>query len=275
MSSALKIGDFALATFLSQKMLRHYHKIGLLVPAQVDSTTGYRSYTAEQIPTAQIIRRLRDMDMPLQLIRDVLTAPDIEVRGQLLRAHLGSLEAALARTTDAVTSLRQLLDVAPVASAVVHRHVPSTPAAMVTSTVDLMEALGWVYGAIGELTATLSAQSIAQKSDPVGVFSSELFGHERGVATVFVPCDPLPRTAGRIATTIMPEVDLAVIDHIGTHADIDRAYGTLAEYVSRHAIGIEGTIYERYIVGPADTADSTQWRTEVGWPIFRTGVAAR
>ena len=63
MKSVLPIGDFSRATHLSVKMLRHYHELGLLEPAEVDAGSGYRRYAAEQIVTAQIIRRFRDLEM--------------------------------------------------------------------------------------------------------------------------------------------------------------------------------------------------------------------
>ena len=59
MSTYLSIGDFSRATHLTVKTLRHYHQIGLLEPADVDPHTGYRRYTTDQIPTAQVIRRFR------------------------------------------------------------------------------------------------------------------------------------------------------------------------------------------------------------------------
>jgi DNA-binding transcriptional MerR regulator len=49
----LTIGDFPRATHLSVKMLRNYHDIGLLKPADVDPYTGYRRYFTEQIATAR------------------------------------------------------------------------------------------------------------------------------------------------------------------------------------------------------------------------------
>ena len=61
MSSFLAIGDFSRATHLSVKTLRHYHRLGLLVPAEVDPDSSYRRYSTEQIPTAQVIRRFRDV----------------------------------------------------------------------------------------------------------------------------------------------------------------------------------------------------------------------
>ena len=75
MTSSFAIGDFARATHLSIKSLRNYHRLGLLEPAEVDEFSGYRRYTTDQIPTAQIIRRFRDLDMPLEQIGAVLSAP--------------------------------------------------------------------------------------------------------------------------------------------------------------------------------------------------------
>jgi DNA-binding transcriptional MerR regulator len=40
MQSSLGIGDFARATHLSVKALRHYHETGVLVPVEVDAQTG-------------------------------------------------------------------------------------------------------------------------------------------------------------------------------------------------------------------------------------------
>jgi hypothetical protein len=88
MSPSLAVGDFSRATHLSVKGLRHYHRIGLLEPADVDPDTGHRRYTTEQIPTAQVIRRFRNA---------------------LIAAHLGRLENHLAKTQEAAASLRNLL----------------------------------------------------------------------------------------------------------------------------------------------------------------------
>jgi hypothetical protein len=43
-STLVSIGDFSRMTFLSVKALCHYHEVGLLPPAEIDSDTGYRRY---------------------------------------------------------------------------------------------------------------------------------------------------------------------------------------------------------------------------------------
>lgn len=75
MTVRLTIGEFSKMTYLSVKALRHYHDVGLLEPTEVDPSSGYRRYGAEQIGTAQAIRRFRDLDMPLEQVRAVLHAP--------------------------------------------------------------------------------------------------------------------------------------------------------------------------------------------------------
>jgi DNA-binding transcriptional MerR regulator len=270
MTATLAIGDFSRATHLSVKTLRHYHDIGLLEPVDVDPDTGYRRYAPAQIGVAQVIRRFRDLDMRLEDIHAVLTAPDVETRNQVMAAHLARLEANLTRTQDAVASLRDLLAQPAAAAPIHHRHLPATPAAAITETVDRADALVWYQGALGELRATLAAQFLDPAGPGGGIFANELFADERGEATIFLPCTQAVRPTGRVAPMVVPPVELATIVHLGSHTGIDRAYGTLGAYVTQHALAVDGPIREYYLVGPTDTDDETLWRTEVGWPIFRT-----
>jgi DNA-binding transcriptional MerR regulator/effector-binding domain-containing protein len=271
--ASLSIGDFSRATHLSIKTLRHYHDRGLLAPSEVDPDTGYRRYTTSQIPAAQVIRRFRDLDMPLEQIRAVLDAPDLRARNRLISTHLRRLEQDLARTQDAVASLRDLLadpaDLAPVS----HRRVPAVLAATITSVVSAAEVLPWFRGALGELYGTLQASGISPAGAAGGVYATELFTEEKGESTVFVPVGTEVPLVGRVTPLTIPAAELAVIVHAGPHTDVDRSYGTLASYVAEHALEVDGPIREYYLVDWRDTADESAWRTEICWPIFSTGAA--
>jgi DNA-binding transcriptional MerR regulator/effector-binding domain-containing protein len=274
MSAALTIGDFSRATHLSVKTLRHYHRVGLLEPTDVDQDSGYRRYTTDQIPTAQVIRRFRDLDMPLEQIGAVLRAPDLRTRNELISAHLASLEQGLVRTQSAVASLRDLLANPSAQAPVSHRRLGATMAAAVTAVVDTSELLPWYLGALGELHATLDARGVPARGPAGGIYAGELFARERGEATVFVPTATEIQPLGRVVPVVVPAAELAVIVHPGTHADVDRAYGALATYVASHALQVDGPIREYYLVDRNDTADESAWRTEICWPIFSTGAAA-
>ena len=69
-----KIGEFSKLGQVSTRMLRHYDKLGLLVPDQIDEWTGYRYYTIQQLPRLHRIIALKDMGLSLQQITDLLGA---------------------------------------------------------------------------------------------------------------------------------------------------------------------------------------------------------
>jgi len=275
-TTTLSIGDFSRATQMSVKMLRHYHQIGLLEPADVDQDTGYRRYTTDQIPAAQVIRRFRELQMPLDRIREVLHAPDPGTRNALIASHLDALQATLAETQTAVGSLRNLLDGAPASESmpVTHRTVEATPAAAISAPVTIGELVLWVGGALGELRAAVSAQDVIVAGPAAGIYDDDLFAHERGQATVFIPYVGELETVGRVQRTVIPAAELATVTHHGPLAGIDLAYGALAAHVASHELRVDGPIREYYTVTGTDTPDSSAWRTEVGLPIFNTKQAS-
>jgi DNA-binding transcriptional MerR regulator len=173
--SSLTIGDFSRATHLSIKTLRYYHRVQLLEPAQIDPDSGYRRYTTDQIPVAQVIRRFRDLEMPIEQIQAVLRAPDLTARNRLIADHLSQLEQDLARTQQAVASLRDLLADPSVAAPVSHRRVDATLAAAVSDTVGVGDLLPWFLGALGELYATLDARGVTASGPAGGIYATALF----------------------------------------------------------------------------------------------------
>lgn len=270
MPPSLTIGDFARATHLSIKALRFYHKEGLLEPAEIDPRTGYRRYLTEQIPIAQVIRRLRSLDMSLDDIRVVLAANDFQSRNAVLSRHLRRLEKSIIHLQDTAASLRELLE-PPLSSAPIeHRSVLSVTAAAISEVVAIENALVWYHGALGELHAVLSSQNIAASGPSGGIFSDDFFSLERGQATVYIPCESAGRVVGRVNQIVIPAAELAITLHKGSHSEIDRAYGRLATHVTRNALAVDGPIREFYLIGPQQTKDENAWRTEIGWPIFRT-----
>ena len=273
MAAGLTVGDFSRATHLSVKTLRHYHQVGLLEPAAVNTETGYRYYSAGQIPTAQVIRRLRDLEMPVADVKAVLAAPDAPARNALIAAHLGRLEAELAQTRVAVESLRTLLAPPDGPAVIEHRSVPAAAAAAIEAVVDRADVLAWWQGALGELAATVRAQGLPATGPAGGVFASELLQHDRGQATVFIPVQGRVRPIGRVTPLVIPAAELAIISHHGSLADADLSYAKLGSYATTHEISIDGPLREYYLRGAADTPDEAEWRTEIGWPIFRADAS--
>ena len=190
MTATVAIGEFARLTHLSVKTLRYYHEIELLEPVEVDAGTGYRRYSTDQVEQAHLIRRLRDLDMPLPEIRTVLATADPGERDTALRAHLIRMEAALERTREVVVSLRALLTAPSPPIEVDYRIEPAFTALTVTDRIERVAIADWCGTAFEQLYTTLLASGV----DPGGVagatYSNEFFTDDNGAVTAFVPLPP-------------------------------------------------------------------------------------
>jgi DNA-binding transcriptional MerR regulator/effector-binding domain-containing protein len=273
MTVLVTIGDFSRMTHLSVKALRHYHDVGLLEPADVDPSSGYRLYDADQVPLAQVIRRFRDLGMPVDEVRSMLQAPDLETRNKVIIAHLERMESQLAATTATVTSLKAMLESPGLPRSVEYRAVGASHVLAVTSRVHVDDFIPWWAQAFAGLREALLESGLTRTGPDGALYPSEFFELEQGDVTAFVPV-----TGDGAGVAGLPEVELidipgaeyAVMLHEGPFEDLDRAYGELGAVVAERAIGVEGPIREHYLLGPFDTRDENSYRTEVHWPVFRT-----
>jgi DNA-binding transcriptional MerR regulator len=275
MSVRLAIGDFSRMTHLSVITLRHYHEVGLLTPAEIDPQSGYRFYAPGQVQTAQVIRRLRDLGMPLDQIKQVLQAPHTAVRNQVITAHLQQMEAQLALTQSVVASLRSLLGRPQPPIAVEHRSAGPAHALAICEQVPAADLDAWWEAAFGELDAALAAAA-ARPAGPRGaLYPPAFFELGSGQVIAYIPVSGHVPVTGRAAMLQIPPAELAVTVHRGTLADVDRTYGALGIYVAECEIGVDGPIREHYLVTQFDTDEESELITEVCWPVFHTMPSAR
>ena len=108
MDDLLPIGRFARLTGLSVGALRHYDELDLLRPARTDPQTGYRLYRRDQLETARTIVRLRDLEVPLDTIRELLATDDPVEQRRILGLHRARIEARTFRLQRVLHILGQL-----------------------------------------------------------------------------------------------------------------------------------------------------------------------
>jgi DNA-binding transcriptional MerR regulator len=268
MTTKLSIGDFSRMTYLSVKALRHYHDVGVLQPAQIDPSSGYRFYLPSQVGVAQMIRRLRDLGMPLDEVKTILQAPDEQTRDATLVAHLQRMEEQLAQTQQTVASLRTLLPRPQDSVKVERRFIDATPALAIREHVQGAEAVAWWMQSFKLLHKTIASYG-AQRNGPDGaLFPAEFFADEAGEVTAFVPVERVTDTflPDRVQTTTIPSFPAAVTVHDGPFGDLDRTYGALGTWVLERAQGADGPIREYYLP-TGDPADLLAHTTEVCWPV--------
>ena len=74
----MQIQEFARFTGVSVRTLHYYNEIGLLRPAQVDKTNGYRYYDDSSLLRMQEILFYRELDFSLKSIQRILSSPNYQ-----------------------------------------------------------------------------------------------------------------------------------------------------------------------------------------------------
>jgi DNA-binding transcriptional MerR regulator len=139
----LGIGSFSQASGLSIHALRHYDEVGLLKPASVDPGTGYRRYRPGQVGQARLICALRQVDLPIDLLRETLDDPANAALGPALTRHRETL-ADRARTLSRIVRLvDQYLDQGGTVPEVVTRRISQ----VTINVTDLPEATAFYRAA--------------------------------------------------------------------------------------------------------------------------------
>lgn len=107
----LSIGEFARASRLSVKALRHYDEVDVLKPAHVDPHTGFRHYAPSQLPDALLITLLRQADIGLPAVRSALA--NQKDLGQLVELELERLRTQARRAERALALASSLVQNGP------------------------------------------------------------------------------------------------------------------------------------------------------------------
>ena len=266
--SLIPIGRFSKISRLSVSSLRYYDELGLLRPAYVDPDSSYRYYLLSQVRTAETIRLLRALDMPLEEVQRYLEESDSAQARDLLNHHERRMEERIAEGQRILAYLRRLQgggeeDAPPLVLAqnlppqeilAIHARVPETA----------------VPGAWRELAAELRTYLRRREGSeqPVGAIFPDPFHDERAVnMTVFIPSPANARGQGRIVREHLPGGLCATIRHLGPYTLLHRSYEHLAAWMQGHGHEATGAPREVYLVGPTETADPHSYETDVIWPI--------
>jgi DNA-binding transcriptional MerR regulator len=216
----LSIGRFARLSGLTVKALRHYDAEGLLSPAHVDEWTGYRYYAPTQAREAIAIRRLRELELPLEEIAAVLRA-DADILRERLAVHRARLQGRAVEVAQLVRTLDRLIEGKEplVQETMVEPRIEELPElrlAAMRDRVAVDDMFTFVPGTIERLTAWLAERGLECRNavtflrDPVDGIQNDSLEVEIGVELPEgIEGDEL------VSVKSYPAVRAAVHDHRG------------------------------------------------------------
>ncbi len=265
----LKIGDFSRLSQVSVKTLRYYDDLGLLRPATVDSFTGYRYYSASQLPRLNRVLALKDLGLALdqvaQVLEEGLTAE--QLRGMLRlkraeaqrqvdedRARLGRIEARLSQIEreDHMPEYEVVIkNVGPQIAASVRRVVPNYQ--------GIGALYGELFGALGPLAA--------------GAMLGAIY-HDEGFKESDVDVEALALLKqrapemGPVKVYDLPGATMASLVHNGAYNRLNQAYEALLKWIEANGYRIVGPVRELYLyAGQPVRQDDESYVTEIQFPV--------
>ncbi|MEV6236523.1 MerR family transcriptional regulator [Lentzea sp. NPDC051838] len=263
------IGDFAHLGRVSVRMLRHYDAVGLLLPAHVDPSSGYRFYTAAQLQRLNRLIALKDLGLTLDQVRVVLDEKlsveqlhgMLSLRRAELRQQILADESRLRRVEARLRAIER--EGAMPTDDVVVKPVPSVRVARLTAMAasygpeDISPVIQPLYP---ELMARLERASVPITGYGIATYSPAEGDSVRVEAGVTVSVSP--SDAYDFEVVDLPALEAAAtVIHRGPMDDVDATYQAVAAWIEAHGYRQNGFAREVYLnYGDGDPAD---WLTEL------------
>jgi DNA-binding transcriptional MerR regulator len=278
-----RIGEFSKVAQVPGSLLRYYDAIGLLKPAHLDPETGYRYYSASQLPRLHRILALKELGLSLDQIARLV---DTEVSAGALRGMLTLRKAQVEHAMqEDLRRLRQIearllfIEAADHGTFdIVVKAVPAQPYLSVREVAPSVEvALGMMRELVGILPARLGSSALGPFTTVVHseTLESDRLDIELGVVLLGTdaPAITLPGNRALQLNTLPAVATMATTVQVGGFETNCRAYGAIGVWVEENGYTIIGPGREVLIVPPRlDRSDDTV--TEIQFPVALRGEQA-
>ncbi len=266
----ITIGDFARLGLVSVRMLRHYDTIGLLEPAAVDPSNGYRHYDLAQLGRLHRICALKELGFGLDQVRAIL---DDELSAEQLRGMLRLRRAEIAeriaadsdRLGEVERRLRSIEKEGTMPSHdIIVKPVAATPIVCLRASVESAAEIGPV---IGPLFARL-AQRLSSAIGHVPQTSLATYAVDHDGAMLVTAAMPYagPPLDGLLVDELTAESRVATVVHHGSMDTIRDSWEALMRWVQEAGLTPTGVCREVYLnTSPLD--DQSGWVTELQQPV--------
>ena len=268
----LTISEFGRRAGLSHKALRLYDVSGLLAPARVEAN-GYRLYSERQLERARRISVMRQLDMPLATITEVLAGTDDEGLIRLDRwwaAEQATNEARKATLEYLRDRLLRPSSPGLPPRAVLTREVPETKIATIRADTDQQSLIGVIISSTMEIRAHLVQHGADLSGGSWVIYHGAVTPESEATVEVCVPFTGLIDPAGPIAIRVEPaqtEAYCTITKDECSYPRIMLAYDLVVDWVRRTGVRTTGAPREVYHPN-FPTADGSELAVDIAQPII-------
>ncbi|MEA4893989.1 MAG: MerR family transcriptional regulator [Oscillospiraceae bacterium] len=262
----LTIGEFSRISRVSAKTLRYYDQIGLLKPGYVSRESGYRYYEVSQLRDMLLISRLKQYQFSLPEIAAVVAKKDNSYLSTLIQAKKAELSSQISDQQRTLLQMEQDIEKIERCENIMQsnyliktiefepRNIYSIRQKM--SLKDFDEVFGKLFAGLGKARLRPAGPCLS-------VYYDEEFNHECTDIEVGVV---VSEKSGENIRRLDPGL-CCFATHIGPYDDFTPCYTALAEWIEREGYTISGPPIELYIKGEEDHIQSSEYVTEIYFPI--------
>jgi len=269
-----KIGDFSKLVRVSPRMLRHYEKCGLLYPAEIDKFTGYRQYSAAQIPLLTNIVTLRDLGFSIDEIGDALPHfDDAAYMSNVFRAKAASVKKNIEAEQGKHDRLMQMSDTMRKEHSIMICDVELqklTPVKVLAlrGIIPHYRDEGMLWERLGRF---IGENNVMCHSDGYSTYFDEEYKESDPDVEIAVPVDELGESKGEFIYKEYAEIPLAATVRFSGPFDggYDAASEKLAEWMEGNGYTFAGYLRGHVITSPDDEKDPEKWMTELQAPVVK------
>ncbi len=267
-----KIGDFSMLSRISVKALRYYDEIGLLKPVQVDQFTGYRYYSADQLPRLNYIIALKNMGLSLEevstLITSHLTPAQIRDIFILKKGELQQRVNEEQRRLEQVEKLLKQIEkegIMPDYQVAIKKVEPQ----LIASVRDVLPTYGDVGRLYGEIFKYLGKKWVFKPAGPVMLICHDGEYKESDVdVEAAVPIGKNIPGSDRVKVYELPGLEQAACTvYKGAYEGISEGYKALMAWIESNGYQIAGPDRELYFTDPSKVKNPADNITEIQFPV--------
>ena len=268
----LKIGIFSKLSRISVRMLRYYDENGLLIPGEVDPSSGYRYYHECQLMEAERLLALREMGFGVEAMGEILRAyHDPAALEQFLRVRRKELRAELEKTRRRLALLETTLervgkDGFTMEYNVVCKELPSRKVASLRDIIPGFWQEGELWRRLMEETAAQGLQ-LAEPCYSIAIFHDSEFKEENVDVEVQMAVKGEYKDTASVRFRMAEPQRIASVTYQGGYEQMGQVNQALVTWIAGNGYEINGPMFNIYHVGPAQTPDASQWVTEVCMPV--------
>lgn len=267
----LRIGDFSRLGKVTIQTLRHYDQLGLLKPVEVDHFTGYRFYSATQLPRLNRILLLKDLGFTLDQVKEMLVEDlPIEQFIGMLKLKRAEVEQHIAAEQTRLNQIEARLRWIAGENRMPEYEIALKPveALKVFSIQDTVRVYGDVMHLWREIKRYLRSHGVGWAYPHIAIWQDIEYQEENIVAEAATPyVGNLPGT-DRIRVKTLPALETVVSTiHQGDYEEFPQAYEALIKWNETNGYRVSGPIREVYIHYERDNLPANI--TEIQLPVTK------